>query len=353
MPKKSFIFTRRGFVLSALFAAGTVLSTTSFATAQTQMIGVSIPTLNNPFWVNATKFAEHAADELDIDITVVGAENREEKQLADVQSLIAAGADALVVTPQSTASAPGLIAVANRAGLPIVIVDRYPGFAGDNPDAPYVAFVGPNDVTAGRDVAKFLIDHGKEKIVGLGGQPGSSVAEGRQQGLNEELAEASDVELVQYIGAGESEDHGYQAMQSLLAAHAPGSIDAVWCFNDGLCLGAFRAIKQAGRDGEITLAGIDLVQQALDLIEQDTNYAFSTGGHWLQVGFGVMIAYDMLNGHQPINKDIRLDMLGVNSENFAAFKEQFIDSSPPYSVKDFTLTNNPDTKSQTFPLQTK
>jgi ABC-type sugar transport system substrate-binding protein len=157
MSRESLKFTRRGIMLSAAFAVGAVMSATTFASAADQMIGVSIPTLDNPFWVNATKFAEHAAEELGVGITVVGAENREEKQLADVQSLIAAGANALVVTPQSTASAPGLIALANRANLPIVIVDRYPGFPADNPDAPYVAFVGPNDVTAGRDVANFLI----------------------------------------------------------------------------------------------------------------------------------------------------------------------------------------------------
>jgi ABC-type sugar transport system substrate-binding protein len=353
MLAKTLKMTRRGVMVITLAAVGGLISATTFANAQTRTIGVSIPTLDNPFWVNATKFAQHVADELGIKLIVVGAENREEKQLADVQSLIAAGSNALVVTPQSTASAPGLIALAKRAGLPIVIVDRYPGFPADNPDAPYVAFVGPNDVTAGRSVAKFLIDHGAKKIVGLGGQPGSSVAEGRQQGLKNELAASKGVELVQYVGVGESEDAGYQAMQNLLAAHASGTIDSVWCFNDGLCLGAYRAIKQAGRDSEIKLAGIDLVAQALDLIEHNTNYVFSTGGHWLQVGFGVMIAYDALNGHKPIKTDIRLDMLGVNSENFTTFKKQFIDSAPPYSVKDYTITNNPSTKSQTFPLQTK
>lgn len=353
MTRKMFDLSRRRLMLAGLAATTCLFSATVFANAQTKTIGVSIPTLDNPFWVNATNFAEHVAEELDIKLVVVGAENREEKQLTDVQSLIAAGSEALVVTPQSTASAPGLITLAKRSGLPIVIVDRYPGFPADNPDAPYVAFIGPNDVTAGRSVAKFLIDSGAKKIVGLGGQPGSSVAEGRQQGLMEELETADGVELVQYVGAGESEDAGYQAMQNLLAAHAPGTIDAVWCFNDGLCLGAFRAIKQAGRDGEIDLAGIDLVAQALDLIQNETNYRFSTGGHWLQVGFGVMIAYDALNGHDPIDTDIRLDMLGVNSDNFATFKEQFIDNAPPYAVKDYTLTNNPETESQTFPLQTQ
>jgi simple sugar transport system substrate-binding protein/ribose transport system substrate-binding protein len=348
--------TRRGLIRAASATAlslGALVSATSFASAQTTTIGVSIPTLDNPFWVNAVNFAEHAADALGIELVVVGAENREDKQLADVQSLIAGGASALVVTPQSTASAPGLIMLADRAGLPIVIVDRYPGFEPENADAPYVAFIGPNDVTAGRDIAQYLIDQGATKLVGLGGLPGSSVAEGRQQGLDEAVAGASGVELVQYVGAGESEDAGYQAMQNLLAAHGAGEIDAVWCYNDALCLGAFRAIRQAGRDGEIKLGGMDLVPQALDLIEQGTNFVFSTGGHWLQLGFGVMIAFDAVNGHPPIDSDIRLDLLGVNGENFAAFKEQFIDNAPPYDVTQYTITNNPATTAQTFPLQTQ
>jgi simple sugar transport system substrate-binding protein/ribose transport system substrate-binding protein len=348
---------RRSFVrnagLAGAFGIG-LLSATSLTHAETVKIGVSIPTLDNPFWVNAVKFAQHAAKELDVELTVVGADNREDKQLTDVQSLLSAGVKALVITPQSTASAPGLIKLANRAGVPIVVVDRYPGFDPKNADAPYVAFIGPNDVTAGSDIAKYLISQGAKKIVGIGGLPGSSVAEGREKGLREAVSGAQGVELVQYVsGGGESEDNGYQTMQNLLSAHPAGTIDSVWCYNDALCLGAFRAIKQAGRQDEIKLGGMDLVPQALELIEQKTNYVFSTGGHWLQVGFGVMIAYDKVNGHDPIKDMIRLDLLGVNSSNFATFKQQFIDNAPPYDIKQYTLTNNPKAESQTFPLATK
>jgi ribose transport system substrate-binding protein len=66
-----------------------------------------------------------------------------------------------------------------------------------------------------------------------------------------------------------------------------------------------------------------------------------------------MVAYDEVNGHDPIQTDIRLDLLGVNGENFAKFKQQFIDAYPPYDVKDYTITNNPKTDRQTFPLETK
>ncbi|MGH6681392.1 MAG: substrate-binding domain-containing protein, partial [Bradyrhizobium sp.] len=258
--------------------------------------------------------------------------------------------------PQSTAGAPGLIKLAIRAHLPIVMVDRYPGFEPTNPNASYVAFIGPDDVQSGRAIADYLISHGARKMVAIGGLPGSSVTEGRKQGLEEAISAAKDkgVTLVQYVsGGGESEDNGYRTMQNLLSAHPKGTIDSVWCYNDALCLGAFRAIKQAGRQDEIKLGGEDLDPQALDLIEKKTNYIYSIGGHWLEVGFGIMIAYDKVHGHDPIKDDIRLHLIGVNSANFAKFKQQFIDSAPPYDIKEYTLTNNPKATSQIFPLATR
>ncbi|MFP6558959.1 substrate-binding domain-containing protein [Paraburkholderia sp. B3] len=349
--------SRRG-ALRRVFGAALLACAASWvvpASAQTKdiTIGVSIPTLDNPFWVRAVNFAQYVAQQLGAKLVIVGAQNREDKQISDVQSLVSRGVQALVVTPQSTASAPGLIRIANRAHLPIMIVDRYPGFAADNAQAPYLGFIGPDDVYAGRSIANHLIAAGAKKIVAIGGLPGSSVAEGRKSGLEEAIKAHPDVTLVQYVGPGESEDSGYKAMQDLLAAHGKGQIDGVWCYNDALCLGAFRAVRQAGRQDEIKLAGMDLVPQAVDLISKNTNYIFSTGGHWLQLGFAVLIAFDKVNGHDPLNTNIRLSLLDVDSGSFAKFKQQFIDSQPPYNVKDYSLTFNPKATSQTFPLKIK
>jgi ABC-type sugar transport system substrate-binding protein len=349
--------SRRGALRRILGAALLVCATSWVAPASAQAkditIGVSIPTLDNPFWVRAVSFAQYVAQQLGAKLVIVGAQNREDKQISDVQSLVSRGVQALVVTPQSTASAPGLIRIANRANLPIMIVDRYPGFAADNKPAPYLGFIGPDDVYAGRAIANHLIAAGAKKIVAIGGLPGSSVAEGRKSGLEEAIKAHPDATLVQYVGPGESEDSGYKAMQDLLAAHGKGQIDGVWCYNDALCLGAFRAVRQSGRQDEIKLAGMDLVPQAVDLISKNTNYVFSTGGHWLQLGFAVLIAFDKANGHDPLNTNIRLSLLDVDSGSFTKFKQQFIDSQPPYNVKDYSLTFNPKATSQTFPLKIK
>ena len=135
-----------------------------------------------------------------------------------------------------------------------------------------------------------------------------------------------------------------------MSAHPKGTIDGVFCYNDALCVGAYRAIKQAGRDKEMILGATDLNPQALDLIKAKTNYVYSIGGHWVMVGFATMIAYDYLHGHKPLSEFSRIEDVGVDAAGFDKFKEQYIDHLPSFDIKQYMLTFNPDAKTQTPPL---
>ena len=345
---------RRTFIQSALACALGALTVGAGSPAQANdkiTIGVLLPDLNNPMWIRAVKFVRSVEQALNINVIVVGAATHEDKQLADVQSLLSRHVDALVLDPVSLASSAGLLRIIDRAHVPVVVADRYPGFPPNNPHVPYLAFIGPNNVKAGRDIADFLIGHGAKKLIGLGGTPGDSNAEGREKGLEQAVAANKGVTLVQYLAVGETEDQGYTAMENLLSAHPKGTIDAIWCYNDGLCLGAYRAVKEAGRDEEIILGGMDMTPPALSLIETKTNYVYSTGGHWLMIGFAVMIAYDALRGHPPLSEDVRMNLIGVDATDFNTFKKEYIDTQPSSDlIRHYTLTFNPATKSQHFPL---
>jgi ABC-type sugar transport system substrate-binding protein len=110
-------------------------------------------------------------------------------------------------------------------------------------------------------------------------------------------------------------------------------------------------VKEAGRDEEIILGGMDMTPPALSLIESKTNYLYSTGGHWLMIGFAVMIAYDALRGHPPLSEDVRMNLIGVDATDFNSFKKEYIDTQPSSDlIKHYTLTFNPATKSQHFLL---
>jgi ABC-type sugar transport system substrate-binding protein len=316
------------------------------------VIGASVPYLNDPAWVRIVDYAQYVAKILDINLIVVDAGGKEDKQINDVQSLLSRGVQALIFVPVSAANAPAIIRLADRAKVPAIATDRYPGFPADNPEAPYLTFVGPDNVTAGRKIAEFMIAHGVKHFVAIGGTPGDSNNQERSKGMREAIAAASGqgVKLLQYVGVLESEDNGYTTMQNLLSAHPSGTIDGVWCYNDALCVGAYRAIKQAGRDKEIKIGAMDLNPQALDLIAAKTNYIYSIGGHWLMLGFAEMIAYDYLHGHKPLSQFSRIEDVGVDASGFAKFKAEYIDSNPPIDIKQYMLTFNPNAKTQTPPL---
>lgn len=298
-------------------------------------IGVSYPTANSPFWKAYNEFIADGGEQLGVEINAVSADENEQKQLSDVQNLISQGVDGLIITPQSTSIAPTLLRAAQKADIPVVVTDRYPGYdPGENKDADYVAFLGPNDVQAGRGIAEALADAGGDSFLALGGTPGNSVAEGRKQGLEEGI-KASGSTLTQFQAAGDSEEKGLSTTENLLQANGKGKANAIWCFNDNLCQGAIKAAKNAGREGEFVYGGMDLTPQAIAAIEAG-DYTVSFGGHWLQGGFGLAILFDSIEGEDPAEPIVKLDLLKVDESNVAEFKEKFIDNPPSYDFKELT-----------------
>src|SRR5258708_14444339 len=119
------LFSRAAFgALGLTMAMSLSAVITPVRAAENISIGVSIPTLDNPFWVRAVDFAKHTSNTLGIELVVVGAENKEEKPLNDVQSLISRAVKALGVTPQSTEPSPRLIRLPTTAHFPITIFHR-------------------------------------------------------------------------------------------------------------------------------------------------------------------------------------------------------------------------------------
>ena len=220
-------------------------STVARAQDEPMTIGVSYPTANNAFWTRYTDFMTQVAEGLGVELILVDANNDEEKQVADIESLISQGVNGLVVTPQSTAIAAQLLRTAEEAGVPVMFTDRFPGIEPEEYEGEsYVGFIGPNDEQAGYDIATHLIvNEGRSNLVGLGGLPGSSVAEGRRAGL-ERAVEEHGATLVQYEGIGETREVGLATMESILSAQPSGAIDAVWGYNDELALGALRAARK-------------------------------------------------------------------------------------------------------------
>lgn len=332
-----------------------MLLVSSFVAAKNITVGVSVPVLANPFWQRYVGFVQQVAKQLGIDVKIVDCQNNEGKQIMDVENLLAARVDGLVVTPQTAQVGPAIIKRAELAGIPIVITDRWPGIDPSKYEWDgYVGFIGPDDVDTGYRIAKTLIvELGKKNLVAINGVHGASVAEGRYAGLAEALKEFPQANLLAVQWIGETPDLGIQVMENYLAAYR-GQFDGVWCYNDALAVGAIKALRDAGLgdkllNGELAVVGMDLNPDAVELIKEGWYYA-SFGGHWLQGGFGLIMLYDYLNGYppKPEYRVVRLKLMKVTKENVKAFLEQYIENPPQIDARKLSRALNPEATGKYF-----
>jgi ABC-type sugar transport system substrate-binding protein len=300
-------------------------------------IGVDISHRTNPFWVALANAAEQAGRELGIEVRVIDHERRIDKQIDVIQGFIAAKMDGLVVVPEETAVGPRILKMAQDANIPILIFDRWPGVA---PGGNHIMFIGPDDVTAGYDIAMSLIRAGCKRMVSVNGLRGASVHEDRVKGRNKALAEHPEVKLIAEEWGGNVRAFAVDKMESFLTAYPGPGFDCSWNVNDDSAMGSWKILSDRGLLGKVKVAGMDLIPEAIERIKQGT-YEFSTGGHWLAGAFGVVVVHDYLHGIKPTEPIIKLKLLGITKANVLKFEEQFIKNPPPINWKERSQVYNP------------
>jgi len=77
-----------------------ILSVSAFASSMT--IGLSVSTLNNPFFVILRDGAIEQAKVLDVELVVMDAQNDPAKQVSDIEDLIQKKVDVILLNPTDT-----------------------------------------------------------------------------------------------------------------------------------------------------------------------------------------------------------------------------------------------------------
>lgn len=237
-----------------------VLLVTSFSFAVT--LGLSVSTLNNPFFVDLANGAKDKAKELGIDIKVVDARDDSAKQLNDVEDLIRQKVDILLINPTDSDAIVAAIEEANEANIPVITVDR--GSSGGI----VLLHIASDNVAGGRLAGEYIAEKigGKGKVIELVGIPGTSSARDRGKGFNEVIAKYAGIHVVARQTANYNRAEGLTVMENLLQAHP--DINAVFAHNDEMALGAIEAIKAAGKLKDIIVVGFDATPDALESVKR-------------------------------------------------------------------------------------
>jgi ribose transport system substrate-binding protein len=202
---------------------------------------------------------------------------------SDIEDLIAQKVNGVIVSGAWLEEAPAALDALKTAGIPTVLVDRQ---FGKGSSESYTSYIGPDNFTIGVQDGQYIADRlgGKGVVVELRGGPAdNSIGLNRSNGVNSILETYPGITVVVAPDFGSwSADGGIALMEDMLAANP--KIDAVFCENDSMCLGAQTAIADAGRSDEMFLVGVDGETAALEAIMNNTNYAATGLNNSDQIG---------------------------------------------------------------------
>lgn len=271
-------------------------------------VGLSMNTLNNPFFVDVVEGAKKAAEERGIELVVTDAQNQPSKQLEDVENMLQKGLDLLILDPSDSDAVIAAVESANDMNVPVLTIDR------KSNGGEVVAHIGFDAIHSGNIAGQYLVDQldGKGKIVEIMGIMGTNVAQDRSKGFNQIMEENAGFEIVAQQAADFDRAKAMEVMENILQANP--EIDGIYAANDEMALGALEAIEAAGRLDEITLIGCDAIDPSLEKIREGKLEATIAEPPFFLGKNAVFTALDVLAGTE-VEADVILDSNLVTSEN--------------------------------------
>jgi ribose transport system substrate-binding protein len=160
------------------------------------------------------------------------------------------------------------------------------------------AYIASDNVLGGKMAGEFIAEllGGKGKVVEIEGIPGTNAARERGQGFNEAMANYPEMEVVARQEAGFDRAKGLTVMENILQAQP--EIDAVFCHNDEMALGAIIAIQAAGRADKIKVVGFDATDDAVAAVKEGRMLATVAQQPRLMGALGVEYALKVLQGEE-------------------------------------------------------
>ena len=216
------------------------------------VIGFSVSTLNNPFFVTLTEGAKKAASEKNVELVVVDAGDDAAKQTSDIEDLVSRNVGVLIVNPVDSDAVAPAVKSAMSKGIKVIAVDR--GVNGVDVDCQ----IASDNVAGARMATEYLMELVGEgaKVAELQGVPGASAAIDRGEGFHQVADKSLQVAASQTANFNRAE--GMTVMENIL--QSDGTIKGVFAHNDEMALGAVEAVAASGKD--IKIVGFDATDDA-------------------------------------------------------------------------------------------
>lgn len=286
------------------------------STGKKYKIGATFYSLQNEFTMRMDNAAKKYCQENNIDYVSYDGNYDASTQLAQVETMIADGVDAIILNPHDAVACAECVEIAHKAGIPVVGVNTMV-----ESDL-LTSYVGSQDVTAGEDIMRYMIDYiGKDEfnIVVIEGPMGQSAQIQRWEGINNVLKDYPKIKILAYNTANWSRSEAMTLMETWLTSFGD-DIHAVVAENDEMALGARQAIVAAGKD--IPCIGIDGIADAVAAIKSGDMIASDFQNAEGQMVTAIEVAIKAING-EPVEKFYWIPFEMITPENVDQYVNKY------------------------------
>jgi ribose transport system substrate-binding protein len=226
-----------------------------------QKIAVVISTLNNPWFVVLGDTAKGRAEQLGYEATIFDSQNDTARESDHFENIIAGSYSAILFNPTDADGSIANVRNAKEADIPTFCIDRE---------------INANDVAATQilsdnyagcvELGQYLVKkmNGKGKYVELLGILGDNNTWNRSKGFHSVVDNYPELKMVAQQTAEFDRTKAMEVLESILQANP--EIDAVFCGNDAMAMGAYQALVAAGKADKVKVFGFDGAKDVIDSI---------------------------------------------------------------------------------------
>ena len=257
-----------------------------------------------------------------VELRFAAAYDSDERQVQQIDSLVATGIDLLIVAPNQLQTISPAIDRAYDRGIPVIVFER------KTSSQKHTAFISADNYEMGHVMGDYIASrlHGQGTVLEIKGLEGSSPAIERHNGFMEALKGTPGVNVAAALQGDWTEETAYEVTKQWIESHADVHVDLVFGANDRTAMGARKAFsemlqrglhrQQGGDTPTLPLfcgidglpgenGGIQLVRDSL----LDASYIYPTHGDQI-----VDLAVNILEG-KPYSKETLMMSAIVTHDN--------------------------------------
>lgn len=302
------------FALLAAFVSNFVTCSSSKMDDTPMHIAIVISTLNNPWFVVLGESAKQRAEELGYEAIIFDSQNDNAKEADHFENIIAADYKAILFNPTDADGSISNVEKAKKAGIPTFCMDRE-----INSNKAAVAQVLSDNYSGCVALGEYFVKklQKKGRYVELLGLVGDNNTWNRSRGFHSVVDNYPDIKMVAQQSADFDRHKAMEVMESILQAHP--DIDAVFCGNDAMAMGAYQAIAAAGKAQHIMVFGFDGANDVIDSIRDGKIVATGMQFPKIMARKSAEFADEYIKGRRDFEQKIPIAVELVTLENIEKY----------------------------------